>query len=61
MYRTPQVSLRMLYCTFETKTKAMMNVVPMNSPTVKTAENLFLNPLSVYVDNRVLASTILVM
>ena len=47
--------------TFETKTNAMMKDVPMKSPTVKTEENLFFNLLSVYVDNRVIASTILVM
>ena len=33
--------------TFDTNTKAMMNVVPMKSPTVNTEENLFLNLLSV--------------
>jgi hypothetical protein len=47
--------------TFDTNTNAMMKVVPMKRPTVKTAENLFCRPPSVYSERMVMARTMLVM
>lgn len=40
-------SVYSIHITLETNTKAMIKEVPMKSPTVKTAENTFLDPLRV--------------